>query len=136
MSLFCIPPNTNNNTGCLWLITARIVAVDISARLVMCVIMLMVDPPERPTISGYIDGRSVYAGNVLSLTCTSVGGNPPATLTWLKGRHSISIALPVAQISLSVYSGIRRLYCACAESDCYRYIRFMSRALHAYAKIL
>ena len=49
---------------------------------------MMIDPPETPTISGYIDGRSVYAGNVLSLTCTSVGGNPPATLTWLKGRHS------------------------------------------------
>ena len=57
---------------------------------VIGVVYLMTDPPEKPTISGYIDGRSVYAGNVLSLTCTSVGGNPAATLTWLKGLHSLS----------------------------------------------
>lgn len=52
---------------------------------------VMIDPPDRPTISGYIDGRSVYAGNVLSLTCTSVGGNPLATLTWLKGHDSLHL---------------------------------------------
>jgi len=60
----------------------------------------VIDPPEKPTISGYIDGRSVYAGNVLSLTCTSVGGNPPATLTWLKGFHSVVICI--------LYHAIRR----------------------------
>jgi len=62
---------------------------------------MMIDPPEEPTISGYIDGRSVYAGNVLSLTCTSNGGNPAATLTWLKGQIPsvyVCIALPLGLI--------------------------------------
>ena len=39
-----------------------------------------------PTISGYTEGREVYAENILSMTCTCVGGNPPATLTWWKGE--------------------------------------------------
>ena len=45
------------------------------------------DPPEMPTISGYTEGREVYAENILSMTCTCVGGNPPATLTWWKGKR-------------------------------------------------
>ena len=47
---------------------------------------VFVDPPEMPTISGYTEGREVYAENILSMTCTCVGGNPPATLTWWKGE--------------------------------------------------
>jgi len=76
-------------------------------RLMMCS-YVVIDPPEQPTISGYIDGRSVYAGNVLSLTCTSVGGNPPATLTWLKGHHSL-------RLYHITYTGNGSQYC-CVQS--------------------
>ncbi len=45
------------------------------------------DPPGKPTISGYTEGVEVAAGKILSLTCTSVGGNPLANLTWWKGTN-------------------------------------------------
>src|SRR6218665_504813 len=52
-----------------------------------------IDPPEQPTIAGYTEGRSVYAGNVQSMTCTAVGGNPPATLQWMNGSMFTLTAL-------------------------------------------
>ena len=46
-------------------------------------------PPEMPTIAGFVEGRSVAAGSAQTLTCTSVGGNPPATLAWWKGKGTL-----------------------------------------------
>lgn len=46
-------------------------------------------PPGQPTIEGYTEGRSVYAGSVQSMTCTAVGGNPLATLKWKKGDREL-----------------------------------------------
>ena len=48
---------------------------------------VFVDPPEMPTISGYTEGREVYAENILSMTFTCVGANPSATLPWWKGNN-------------------------------------------------
>ena len=42
-------------------------------------------PPETPVINGFTSGREVTAGDKLALSCSSVGGNPLATLSWWKG---------------------------------------------------
>ena len=42
-------------------------------------------PPEMPIITGYTSGREVTATEIQNMLCTSVGGNPLATLTWWKG---------------------------------------------------
>ena len=44
-------------------------------------------PPEPPIITGYTSGREVTAEAIQSMLCTSVGGNPLATLTWWKGSY-------------------------------------------------
>ncbi|KAK2152414.1 hypothetical protein LSH36_329g02058 [Paralvinella palmiformis] len=49
----------------------------------------VVYPPGQPTITGYTEGREVTAGQIQSMTCQSMGGNPPATLTWWKGNEQL-----------------------------------------------
>ncbi|XP_051901328.1 nephrin [Pristis pectinata] len=46
-------------------------------------------PPQKPKIKGY-NGQPVNAGVTLELICTSGGGNPLATLQWLKGDGVLS----------------------------------------------
>ncbi|XP_062894999.1 nephrin-like [Mobula hypostoma] len=47
-------------------------------------------PPQKPKIKGY-DGQPVRAGTTLELTCISGGGNPWATLQWLKEDTVLSM---------------------------------------------
>ncbi|XP_037082293.1 nephrin-like isoform X2 [Pollicipes pollicipes] len=42
-------------------------------------------PPKPPSILGYEPGTYLQAGERVSLSCVSQGGNPPATLTWYSG---------------------------------------------------
>ena len=42
-------------------------------------------PPGKPEIFGYTQGRTVTAEQIQTMSCTSKGGNPLATLTWWKG---------------------------------------------------
>ncbi|XP_037084807.1 synaptogenesis protein syg-2-like isoform X2 [Pollicipes pollicipes] len=42
-------------------------------------------PPKPPSILGYEPGTYLRAGERVSLSCVSQGGNPPATLTWYSG---------------------------------------------------
>lgn len=51
-------------------------------------VFLLTDAPNPPTIAGYTEGKEVYKGSLQTLTCTCIGGNPPATLTWWKGKSS------------------------------------------------
>jgi hypothetical protein len=37
-------------------------------------------------ITGYIEGESIRAGDLVKLRCTAMRGNPPATLKWFKGK--------------------------------------------------
>nr|XP_056702386.1 nephrin [Euleptes europaea] len=46
-------------------------------------------PPDAPVILGY-EGTVVKAKDKLKLTCVSLGGNPLATLQWLKNGEVIS----------------------------------------------
>ena len=46
----------------------------------------MLDPPEAPVITGYTEGESIRAGDLVKLRCTAMRGNPPATLKWFKGK--------------------------------------------------
>ncbi|XP_064595394.1 nephrin-like isoform X2 [Liolophura sinensis] len=42
-------------------------------------------PPNPPIIPDYTSASAAIAGELKRMSCTSVGGNPPATLKWFKG---------------------------------------------------
>lgn len=68
-----------------------------------------------PTISGYTEGKEVYAENILSMTCTCVGGNPPATLTWWKGAR-VCVSVRVGRVLVRVCERclcVRAHVCVC-----------------------
>jgi len=56
-------------------------------------------PPDPPIITGYIEGHPVNASTVLSISCSSFGGNPPATLTWFKGAKQLEADKPIGGTS-------------------------------------
>lgn len=47
-------------------------------------------PPEAPQITGYTEGQSIRAGDLVKLRCTALRGNPPATLKWFKGDVEVT----------------------------------------------
>ena len=47
------------------------------------------DPPEAPKITGYSKGDVLQGGKMRRLLCTSVGGNPLATIKWYRGSEEI-----------------------------------------------
>ncbi|XP_070551640.1 nephrin-like [Ptychodera flava] len=49
-------------------------------------------PPNKPFISGFEPGQVVKPNDVLRMTCVSVGGSPPANLTWTKNGVTIQNA--------------------------------------------
>ena len=44
--------------------------------------LAFLDPPGKPVITGYTPGEPIKKGSRVTLSCSSEGGNPPATLTW------------------------------------------------------
>jgi hypothetical protein len=48
------------------------------------------DPPGAPKIQGLEDGEVLTAGNLKRLTCTSISGNPLATLRWFIGDKELN----------------------------------------------
>ncbi len=48
------------------------------------------DPPGPPEIQGLVDGDVLTAGNLKRLTCTSISGNPLATLKWYVGDKELN----------------------------------------------
>ncbi|XP_022244924.1 nephrin-like [Limulus polyphemus] len=46
-------------------------------------------PPETPIITGYSRKSIIKKGDIVSLTCISKGGNPPAQLRWF--RYNVSL---------------------------------------------
>ncbi|KYO34600.1 nephrin [Alligator mississippiensis] len=61
----------------------------ISTPLLSSFIMNILYPPQPPTIEG-LQRSEVKAGEILKLTCVSVGGNPLATLQWIKAGAVVS----------------------------------------------
>ncbi|XP_019627386.1 PREDICTED: nephrin-like isoform X2 [Branchiostoma belcheri] len=47
-------------------------------------------PPDEPYISGYEEGTIVRAGRLQRMTCIAAGGNPEASLVWLKNGQVLS----------------------------------------------
>ena len=47
------------------------------------------DPPGPPEIQGLEEGEILTAGNLKRLTCTSIAGNPLATLRWFSGKREL-----------------------------------------------
>ncbi|XP_064104325.1 nephrin-like [Macrobrachium nipponense] len=52
--------------------------------LVASVVLSILHPPKPPAISGYFTGDVLKAGELVTLTCESPGGNPTPELTWYK----------------------------------------------------
>lgn len=50
---------------------------------------LPTDPPRHPEIAGYREGEVIEMGDHLTLVCTSTGGKPRATLTWLRNGEPL-----------------------------------------------
>ena len=53
------------------------------------------DPPAPPVITGYETGKVVKVGDTVILKCTSVGGNPPATVIWYRDGKEIDLSYTV-----------------------------------------
>merc|ERR1719219_1792543 len=47
-------------------------------------------PPQPPRITGYKRGDVLSAGKMRRLVCTSVGGNPLATIKWYRGTEEVA----------------------------------------------
>ncbi|XP_065200589.1 nephrin-like isoform X2 [Planococcus citri] len=47
-------------------------------------------PPGQPIISGFVKNGYILSDSKLTLTCTSSGGNPLASLTWYKNNKKFS----------------------------------------------
>ncbi|XP_022236947.1 nephrin-like [Limulus polyphemus] len=47
-------------------------------------------PPETPVITGYTRKDVITKGDIVSLTCVSEGGNPPAQLRWFRFNTSLN----------------------------------------------
>ncbi|XP_059824380.1 nephrin-like isoform X2 [Hypanus sabinus] len=81
-------------------------------------------PPQKPKIKGY-DGQPVRAGTTLELTCISGGGNPLATLHWLKGDTVLSMIWETGMkkgparsvLSYPVTPGDNRVNLTCVASN-------------------
>jgi hypothetical protein len=52
--------------------------------------ILSTDPPGPPKIQGLDEGEVLTAGNLKRLTCTSIAGNPLATLKWYVGDKELN----------------------------------------------
>ena len=50
---------------------------------------VLTDPPQPPKITGYKRGDVLTAGKMRRLVCTSVGGNPLATIKWYTGTQEV-----------------------------------------------
>ncbi|XP_043477806.1 nephrin-like isoform X3 [Leptopilina heterotoma] len=46
-------------------------------------------PPSHLRITGYEEGTTIQAGNVLKLACSVTSGNPPPTITWYKNEKKV-----------------------------------------------
>ena len=57
--------------------------------------IIFADPPDPPTILGYEPGSHLRAGERVSLSCVSQGGNPPATLTWYRADTELTSSTEV-----------------------------------------
>ena len=46
------------------------------------------DPPGEPQVSGDLDGV-VREGDLVNVTCISLGGNPPPEVAWYRGNSKL-----------------------------------------------
>ena len=49
---------------------------------------LVSDPPGEPQVSGDLDGV-VREGDLVNVTCISLGGNPPPEVAWYRGNSKL-----------------------------------------------
>nr|QRF78294.1 Nephrin [Lineus viridis] len=61
----------------------------LSKPLESVVLLSVLHPPSHPVITGYKSGDVVLTGDKLTLSCTSRGGNPLATVIWYKNGKEL-----------------------------------------------
>ena len=54
-----------------------------------CFYFSFLDPPSTPTIHGLDEGEVLLAGSLKRISCTSIAGNPLATLKWFIGDREL-----------------------------------------------
>lgn len=57
----------------------------------LALIFFSTDPPGQPIISGFVKSGYIKSDVALTLTCSSSGGNPLATLSWYKNNKKVYI---------------------------------------------
>uniref|UniRef100_A0ABM0MI06 Nephrin-like n=1 Tax=Saccoglossus kowalevskii TaxID=10224 RepID=A0ABM0MI06_SACKO len=91
-------------------------------------------PPDQPLISGYSEGSIIKAGNLLRMTCVSVGGNPRADLVWLKngqiledvGNYATSGNIATNELSIIAEQADNGAEYACNASNAATYEPLMT----------
>jgi hypothetical protein len=53
------------------------------------VLLSVLFPPEKPEITGYIEGETIRMGATVKMVCQAFGGNPLAQVIWFKNNQRI-----------------------------------------------
>ena len=53
------------------------------------VLLSVLYPPEKPEITGYIQGETIRMGATVKIVCQAYGGNPLAQVVWFKNNQRI-----------------------------------------------
>ena len=65
-----------------WVVNAKTTCVCVFWLLCSCVI-LPIDPPNEPEITGYTNGQVIQTNHTLKLVCVARGGNPLAQVRFI-----------------------------------------------------
>ncbi|XP_064650915.1 nephrin-like isoform X3 [Lineus longissimus] len=74
----------------------------LSKPLESVVLLSVLHPPSHPVITGYKSGDVVRTGDRLTLSCTSRGGNPLATVIWYKNGKELDDVYDKKMINMAV----------------------------------
>ncbi|XP_076305226.1 nephrin-like [Tachypleus tridentatus] len=80
-------------------------------------------PPETPVITGYTRKDVIRKGDIVSLTCVSEGGNPPAQLRWfrfntsLNGNYNYNNTMAASRLTFTATPGDNNATYRCEASS-------------------
>ena len=81
----------------------------LAQKLSYVVLLDPIDPPTNLEITGHETDTTYNAGALLSITCTAIAGNPPATLTWYKNDKIVSTFIFVLIFNSSLWLSNTRI---------------------------
>lgn len=71
------------------IITCNVINSELNAVKTESAILTVIYPPGEPQIQGLDTNEVLTAGNLKRITCTSISGNPLATLKWYNGDQEL-----------------------------------------------